>query len=275
MKTGILLAAFGSSQPTAHRELTGFEERVRLAFPGVPARWAFTSGVIRNRLAGEGVKTDSVAKALSKMWFEKFDRVAVQSLHVVPGAEYGGLCAAVADMGPGGAGGPAGERFAAVALGAPLLDREEDTAQVAAAILRHLPEERGPGEPVILMGHGTWHEGDSRYAPLAQAVRRLDPAVFLATMNGARTLRHVLKELEGTGVVKVWLLPLMAVAGAHAVQDMAGDGPDSWKSQLARAGIGCEVVLRGIAGYDAFADIWIDHLRQALESLGPKPRQTP
>lgn len=268
MKTGILLAAFGSSQREAHLELDHFEARVREAFPGLPVRWAFTSGVIRHRLAGEGMKTDSVAKALSKMWYEKFERVAVQSLHVVPGAEYSGLREEVEALGPQGAGGPGGERFSAVALGAPLLADEVDLPRVAAAIVRHLPEERRPGETVILMGHGTWHAGDSRYAPLAGAVRELDPHIYLATMNGERTINHVLAELNPKPE-RVWLAPFMAVAGAHAVQDMAGDGPDSWQSLLARAGMESVPVLKGIAGFDGFADIWIDHLRAALARVAP------
>ena len=261
MKTGILLAAFGSSEPTAHRELTAFEATVREAFPALPIRWAFTSNILRHRLADEGKKTDSVRKALLRMWHEKFTHIAVQSLHVVPGKEYTDLAREVTHPGPDN------EAFTRVTLGAPLLNTDQDVEKVADAIIAHLPEQRAALETVILMGHGTWHSGDSRYAPLASAVARRDPNILLATMNGARTIHHVLEEFAADPPAKVWLVPLMAVAGAHAIQDMAGDDPESWKSLLASAGISCDPVLKGVAGYPGFAEIWIEHLRRALDEL--------
>ena len=59
----------------------------------------------------------------------------------------------------------------------------------------------------------------------------------------------------------------MAVSGDHAVNDMAGDGDDSWKSVLTADGVACEAVLRGTAEIPAFVDIWLDHLQAAVERL--------
>lgn len=59
----------------------------------------------------------------------------------------------------------------------------------------------------------------------------------------------------------------MSVAGDHANNDMAGDEPDSWKSQLAKAGIEPQVVLHGTAEYDHITDIWLKHLAQSLQKL--------
>jgi sirohydrochlorin cobaltochelatase len=56
----------------------------------------------------------------------------------------------------------------------------------------------------------------------------------------------------------------MSVAGDHAKNDMAGDEPDSWKSILTEAGIQCEVMLKGIAEFDSFVDIWVDHIQGPL-----------
>ena len=84
-KQGILLAAFGSGSRQGESTLRLFDARVRERFPGVPVRWAFTSVLMRERLATVKKKSDSVGKALRRMAFEGFSRIALQPLHVVPG----------------------------------------------------------------------------------------------------------------------------------------------------------------------------------------------
>lgn len=281
MKKGILLAAFGSGTPQGQSTLRLFDDRVRALFPGVPVRWAFTSVVMRHRLAAARKKTDSVHKALRKMWFEKYTHVAVQSLHSIPGAEYADLLADVEDMrGTGNAGRAAGggsgdagregffrEGFVRATVGAPLLDSDDDIRRAAAALLAHLPPERVPGDACVFMGHGTWHEGESRYGTLSAQVRERDPLVHIGTMDGDCTIDDILPRLAAAGVRRAWLLPLLSVVGRHAMLDMAGDAPDSWRSRIEAAGMECVPVLRGTAEYGGFVDIWLDHLGVAFRAL--------
>jgi sirohydrochlorin cobaltochelatase len=271
MKAGILVAAFGSSNPMAQRTLSGFEARVREAFPGLPVRWAFTSGVIRRRLADEGKKTDSVLKALQKMRFERFTHVAVQSLHIIPGSEYHDLLAQTRapELTADGASGtgPTVPGFERLTVGAPLLADAEDVQRAAGAVLRHLPEARTPAEAVVLMGHGTWHDGDAMYQKLADALGPRDRNIHVGTMEGVAGIEELLANLQARGVSRVWLMPLLAVVGAHATRDMAGDGPTSWKSVIQARGLTCTPVLQSSAEYAGFAEIWIDHLRAAMDRL--------
>ena len=62
-------------------------------------------------------------------------------------------------------------------------------------------------------------------------------------------------------------MPFMSVAGDHAVNDMAGEEEDSWKSVLTDAGISCTPVLKGTAEYDDIVKIWVDHLEEAVSGL--------
>jgi len=260
MKRGILLVAFGANSKQANDTLSLVDERVRSAFPGVNVRWAFTSELIRDRLAEQRVKTDSVRKALEKMGFERYTHVAVQSLHIIPGVEYEDLLADGAAMREQG-------RLSNVVVGSPLLHSDADVAQAAAAMLRHLPPQRTPQEAVVFMGHGTWHSGDSRYEDLSRAVRDRDSRIFIGTMDGNHTIDDLLPLLQAAGRGRVWLLPLLSVVGRHARRDMAGDEPQSWKSRLEGAGMECLPVLTGVAEYSGFVDIWIQHLAAALERL--------
>jgi sirohydrochlorin cobaltochelatase len=260
-RTGILLAAFGSASRVGENALALFDRQTRLAFPGIPVRWAFTSPHMRSRLAEARKKTDSVHKALMRMAFERYTHVAVQSLHLIPGKEYEALQAETRSVAE--AGGPL-----RVALGKPLLDTPHDVAEAAKALLAHLPDERTADEAVVCVGHGTWHAGAASYQSLSDSLRRVDPRIFIGTLAGEHSIETLLPELKTSGTRTVWLLPLLSVIGKHAEQDMAGRGGRSWRGRLEAEGFACNVVLRGTAEYAGFADIWLEHLGRALASLG-------
>lgn len=269
MKKGILLAAFGSGSPQGESALREMELRVRERFPGMSIRWAFTSPVMRERLAGQWKKSDSVEKALQKMLFERIPRVAVQPLHVVPGVEYGEVVQEARSVSEG---------FTAFRMGLPLLDDGADLDPVAQAILDILPPQRQPDEPVLFMGHGSRHPSEARYTALADAVNRRDKGVFMGTMKGTVQLDQLLPRLDsltdsgGSALglhrpCRVWLMPFLSIVGRHALEDMAGNGPESWRSRLLAAGYTCEPVLRGLVEYAPFAELWIHRLASAVSAL--------
>ncbi len=55
-------------------------------------------------------------------------------------------------------------------------------------------------------------------------------------------------------------MPLMLVAGDHAVNDMASDGPESWKSRLEQAGYHCRCYLQGLGENALIQQMFVDHL---------------
>ena len=76
MKKGILLISFGTASMQGEDTLQNFAANVRALFPGTPLRWAFTSHLIRERLAsGARRKSDSVGKALRRMAFERWSGI--------------------------------------------------------------------------------------------------------------------------------------------------------------------------------------------------------
>ncbi len=266
MKTGILLAAFGTATPQGEATLRRFAQRVRDRYPDVPVRWAFTSPAMRERLAGARKKSDSVGKALRKMAFERYESIAVQPLHVVPGIEYTDVldeCAAEASQ------------FSALAAGAPLLAGGEDMDALARALLAGLPPSRAAGDAVLFAGHGSRHDSAAYYAALSRAVTGIDPLAFVATMKGEVQLHQALPLLLAKGVRHVWLVPLLAVIGRHALEDLAGNRPDSWRTLLEAQGLTCTPVLTGMAEMPCFADVWIDHLDKALRLLETSEPQPP
>jgi sirohydrochlorin cobaltochelatase len=261
-KDAILLVAFGTSVAEAEGAYQNIERLCRRRFPDAALRWAYTSKIVRDKLAAAGRTLDSPLMALARLADEGYDRVTVQSLHVIPGEEYDEVTSAAKRF-EGGAGG-----FRAVTVGLPLLAGPADMQRVVKELQALLPRERQAADAVVLMGHGARHHpSDARYAELARALRRADGKIILGTVEGKPPFEDVAQGLRNIQAQTIWLLPFMAVAGDHARNDLAGDDKESWKSQLEAAGFRCIPVLKGMAEYDGLAEIWLDHLATARQSL--------
>jgi len=252
-KVGILLVAFGSSYPAAQVSFENIDKKARAAYPEIPIRWAYTSHIIRKKLAKQGKHLDSPEVALAKMQDEGFTHVAVQSLHTIGGAEYHDLRRTVGAFKVMGG-------FQRILLGNPLLATQEDMQRAVAAILKTIPPNRKEKEAVVLMGHGTHHPSNAFYAALMFQLQLKDPNIFVGTVEGYPEVDLIKELLLKKKIKKAYLMPFMSVAGDHAKNDMAGDEDDSWKSILTKAGIQCIPILIGTAEYDGFVDIWVDHL---------------
>ena len=258
-KKGILLVAFGTTVPEAQISFENIERSVKKAFPGIPVRWGYTSRTIIRKMGEKGIQLATPEEALSSMMRENFTHVAVQSLHVMPGAEFHGLVKNV-------------QRFAGmskglkkVIVGDPLMTTSEDVQRVAENFLRIIPSERRKTDAVVFMGHGTHHPANVYYAALNYHVQKLDPNVFVGTVEGWPEIDDIKSDLKNNRIKKAYLMPFMTVAGDHARNDMAGPEENSWKSILEKEGINCVVVLKGTAEFQEFVDIWVDHLRAAFE----------
>jgi sirohydrochlorin cobaltochelatase len=262
MNLAILLVAFGSTAPEAQKALDQIDAQTRKAFPGVEVRWAYTSRIIRAKLAEQGKHLDSPEVALARLMDDRVSRVAVLSLHTIPGLEFHDLAANARLFGQMAGG------FKGLAVAGPLLSSRDDMVRAARAMLKQVPPGRQPGDAVILMGHGSEkHPADAIYAAMNALFQEMDARVFLATVQGYPSLTDILPRLPKGGANQVYLLPFMSVAGEHARKDMASDDPASWKSVLTHHGYHCEVVLKGTAEYPEMVEIWLDHLRAVVARL--------
>ncbi len=259
--TAILLAAFGSRLPDATCALERMLERARAEYPGLRVETALTSGTVRGHKARQGAEASSPEQVLRRLAAEGVRKLAVQSLHVVPGEEYKGLERLAQRMSGEGAG------FERIEVGRPLLGNREDIRRVAGVLLTVLPPERKPGEAVLLMGHGTRGRANGVYAELAGELRALDPLVLIGALEAEPGLSAKVEELRALGVGRVHLMPLLFARGVHATRDMAGGGENSWKSGLGRAGFDCTAWVKGAGEHEALAGIWLEHLREAVGRL--------
>jgi len=263
-KRAIVVAAFGTTVPEAAPAIEKMVARVKAAYPGVPVSLCYTAAMIRAKLAREGKRVPSPAEALAALPDQGVTDVALMSLQTIPGHEYHDLLRIAEAF----SGLPKG--LARVSVSAPLLTAQEDFPKVAKGLVDAAPRERKPGEAVVFVGHGTEHSANMAYPALQYSLWRVDPNAFVATVEGTPGFDDVVAELQKRGVRKAWLMPLFAVAGDHARNDMAGKEKDSLASALAGAGIEAKPVFTANGDREAVAAVWMDHLKTTFEGLSGK-----
>ena len=257
MKTAVVVAAHGSTDSRAGQDLDSFLALVRARFAGMTVRTACASRFVRAALARQGKPAPSLRESLEALGRKGYDRVAIQTLHVVAGTEFEEMAGDLEREPPG----------LSVSLGRPLLDSGPDLDRTAAALAAEPPLERAPGEAMVFMGHGTSHPAGAAYRELARLLTQRDPHVFLGCLESGPGIGEIRDAIVSLGLKRARLMPFMALAGAHARRDMAGGGPDSWASVLTGAGVECRPVLKGLCALAGVAEIWLDHLGKALAEL--------
>ena len=254
MRKAILLIAYGAETPEARDGLRSFEARCRRRFPDLPIRWAYSSPLVRERIAKRLRKSDSVEKALRKLRFENYDAVAAQPLHLIAGREYEEISGQI-----GEASAAAG---LAAAVGKPLMQSSEDIDAFAEALGADLPPRQD--EEIIFMGHGSRLESQRYYEALANKIEAKYRGVFIGAMSGAPGLDAILPRLSSS---KIILMPLFANVGKHSLLDMAGPGSESWLSRVRASGRACLPILRGLAETPGAGALWLRNLERAALSL--------
>lgn len=262
----ILLVTFGTSDQEAKKAFANIERLAKLKFPGYEVRWAYTSEMIRRKLAKQGEILLSPEEAVANLKRDGFKNVYAQSLHIIPGEEFHQVVGQVAKF---------KKDFERLSISPPLLNSMDDVRKSVRIMLSKVPSERKKEDAVLFMGHGSEkHPSDMIYVATAHVIEKADGNAYIATVDGNPKFDEVLDRLKEKKTKKAYLVPFMSVAGDHAKNDMAGDKPDSWKSALAKNGIESVPVMKGMAEYDEIVNIWLEHLEKTInpkiETRNPK-----
>lgn len=249
----ILIVAFGTSIEKAKVSYANVEKQVKAQYPDREVRWAWTAHSLLKAREGQRPML-SVQEALAALATEGVKSVDILSLHVIPGQEYHNLVQTARAF----EGLPKGlER---VGVSPPLLHDTESVKTVAGLLLQTLPKTRKAGEAVIFVGHGTHHAAGVYYPALQYYFSKQDKNALVGTVEGDLELDGILEILKAGSVKKVWLAPLMMVAGDHAGNDLFGAEGDSWKSRLEAKGINVESLAKGLGEYPPLVEQWVKGL---------------
>ena len=258
MKKALLVVSFGTMYPEAlERNIAAIERDLAAAFPDREFRRAFTSGIIRRKLMRrDRVKVDGVVEALEALWLEGYEDVLVQPTLIINGEETARMRAEIRLY---------SDQFRRLQVGKPLLTDQQDYELLADAIAQEMPQMSYDGA-LALMGHGTKHFSNPAYIALEYVFHAKGYTnVFIGTVEGYPTIHEVIDRLDNhLNARRVYIAPLMVVAGEHARKDMAGPQPDSWKNQLIAHDYQPIAILKGLGEYAGVRALFVEHARQAL-----------
>lgn len=280
----LLVVSFGTSfNDSRVADISGVEKKLQEAYPDWSVRRAFTAQIIINHVqARDDEKIDNMEQALERAVSNGVKNLVVQPTHLMHGAEYDELVDAVNNY---------KDKFETVTVAEPLLGEvgsdaaavNDDKKNVAEAITAEAVKTAGydtldaakeDGTAFVFMGHGTSHSAKVSYSQMSAQMSELGyENVFIGTVEGEpeeTACENVINNVKEAGYKKVVLRPLMVVAGDHANNDMAGDDEDSWKSQFEASGAfdKIDTQIAGLGEIDAIQQIYVDHTKAAIESLG-------
>jgi len=276
----LLVVSFGTSFNDSRAEdIGGIEKALQEANPDWSVRRAFTAQIIINHVyARDGEKIDNVDQALQRAVDNGVKNLVVQPTHLMHGAEYDELVAALDSY---------KDKFETVKLAEPLLGTvgedatvvNADKEAVAKAVVAQAVYEAGfdsldaaeaDGTAFVLLGHGTSHDAAVTYDQMQEQMKQLGyKNVFIGTVEGKpedTAFPAVKKAAEDAGYKKVILRPLMVVAGDHANNDMAGDEEGSWYYGFVNGG---EFEVEGAdEAVDTGAGFGADNVKNQIAGLG-------
>ena len=259
MKKAILVVSFGTSyHETRKKTIEVCENKIKESFKDYDFYRAFTSGMIINKLKKrDNMFIDNPSEALEKLYNNGYKEVVVQSLHIICGDEYNKLKDMVAQY---------EDKFDKISIGRPLLTYIDDYRETVEAVKKDL-DKMDIDEAVVFMGHGTEHESHSSYPAIEYMFRDYGINAFVGTVEGYPELEQVIKKLKNRNIKTVDLLPFMLVAGDHAINDMASDEEDSWKTILEKEGFNVKVHVKGLGENPYIQEKFKNHALDCMKEL--------
>ena len=277
----LLVVSFGTSfNDSRVADIKSIEDALQEANPDWSVRRAFTAQIIINHIqARDGEKIDNMEQALERAVANGVKQLVVQPTHLMHGAEYDEMCAAIDKV---------RDKFESVEIAEPMLgevgndaavinaDKEAVAKAVVAAALSESGYEstaaaKEAGVAYVLMGHGTAHVAKVTYSQMATQMDKLGyENVFVGTVEGEpeeTSCEAVIEAVKNAGYTTVVLRPLMVVAGDHANNDMAGADEDSWKTMFEAAGLTVNCQISGLGRIADVQALYVAHTKAAIDAI--------
>ena len=277
----LLVVSFGTSfNDSRVADIKSVEDALQEANPDWSVRRAFTAQIIINHIqARDGEKIDNMEQALERAIANGVKQLVVQPTHLMHGAEYDEMCAAIDKV---------RDKFESVEIAEPMLgevgndatvinaDKEAVAKAVVAAALSESGYEstaaaKEAGVAYVLMGHGTAHVAKVTYSQMATQMDKLGyENVFIGTVEGEpedTSCEAVIAAVKEAGYTTVVLRPLMVVAGDHANNDMAGADEDSWKTIFEAAGFTVNCQISGLGRIADVQALYVAHTKAAIDAI--------
>ncbi|MCD6430179.1 MAG: sirohydrochlorin cobaltochelatase [Deltaproteobacteria bacterium] len=284
-KSAIVLASFGTTVPTAVSSIINIQQQIKQAYPGIPVKITFTSNIIRSvwkkrqndaqKWLDQGIPEEilygkNIIATIGDLLEEGYKDIIVQPSHIFFMEQSHDLNQYVSALASIRTLKTKWQPFGKLVMGRPVLgmpgDRysyHEDLEKALKILKTDADAARKAGAALVYMAHGNEHMSTGIYSEAQKKMRQLYPDVqsYFGAVEGFPTLDDVVTAMTHCRSKKVLLKPFMIVAGDHAINDMASDEDDSWKSVLSTAGFQVTPILKGLGENSAFNRIFVDHIK--------------
>ena len=291
-KPAIILASFGTTGPEAVASITNIQDKVKAAFPGIPVKITFTSNIIRKiwkerqaeaqKWLDQGIPKEiiyakNIIATFGDLREEGYNQIVVQPTHIFYMEQAHDLASYVNAMRSIRTIKQHWMPFQKIAMGRPALgtvgiryNYHEDLKKGLATLEADVKKAKKHDARLVYMAHGNDYWSTGIWAEAAKMMREMYPDVitYIGGVEGYPGIDDVRRFLSHADGGKNLLKPFMIVAGDHAVNDMASDEKDSWKTLLTQDGFEVMTELEGLGSNDAFAAIFVDHIKDAAHDAG-------
>jgi len=249
--TSLLMVHFGTTyDDTRQKTINAINEKARKEFPDMIVREAYTSRIVMNRLAKQGIRKDTPTEALLRLRSEGVRTVKVQPSYVIDGIEMDRLRKEIEQVRP---------FFDSIWVSTPLLYSVEDAETVCEILVNRHPADNKKREHVLFIGHGTEGPATALYSQLDYMLRANGHVNYhVATIEGYPTQATALNQIKSMKGRKVTLVPLLFVAGDHANNDISVE----WKETLEKEGLSVDVRLEGLGEVPEIQDLYIKKINR-------------
>ncbi len=257
-KRALLLVCFGTSyKETRKKSIDVAEEDFKKAFPDYDVFMVFTSRIVKYLLKKrEDYFVFNLDEAFQHLTENGYTDVLVQSYHIMNAYESRLVAHKVEEQ---------LDNFNSIRFGTALFTEFDDYVKTLEAMAPTFPA-CDDETAIVLMGHGTDHPAHATYMMFEHLLHAKGYRnVFIGTIEGYPYIEDVMVTLKEKNIKKTILMPLLIVAGDHALNDLAGDEEDSWKNILRDAGYDVEINNHSIGELPAIRQIFIDHANKALD----------
>lgn len=253
MKIPIVLTAFGTTTK-AFKNYALIEKILRKNFPGHEIHWAYSSRIVRERMAKRGTtELKHPHQVLEKLGAKGHKWAVVQSMHLICGHEFYRLVDEVR------------QSHVRTSIGLPLLSSIEDYEAVVKGLGSRFHDLEN--QAVVLIGHGTDHPICSSYVALNHMFREsFGPNIYVGVIEGQPSRNRIVDAVIRSKLKRVHLVPFMLVAGTHFKEDLAGDD-DSWKTAFEQKQISVSIKPEGVGSIPEIHHIFCRHIREACDVI--------
>lgn len=245
----LLLVAFGSSLPHTTEIYAQILQKAQSRYAGHSLYMAYSSRMVLAKLHREGRPAPSIAETMQSIINAGHQDLLVLPLFAIAGEDFNKWTAQIVEH---------QAHFRSLTIGNPLLYCNARVSQVAKIVLHAFPE-RATSDILVLMGHGSPHSEGARFSQMATELATRDAHCIFGCVEGDPDFSTVTDRLKALTGYAITLAPFMMVTGDHAMNDMAGPEPDSWKSQLEALGYNVNAVQRGLLEIPAIVDLLLEN----------------